>query len=86
MQRLARTGPWFNVLDPAFNLHLNTTAVTSSWVVNKPTVDGWVTSLELYGADGALIVQFFGERKPGKPELPAWRALLQSLCPTALAA
>ena len=86
VQKLVRTGPWFNVLDPAFNLHLNTTAVTSSWVVNKPTVDGWVTSLELYGADGELIVQFFGERKPGKPELPAWRALLESLCPTALAA
>lgn len=86
VHKLVRTGPWFNVLDEAFNLHLNTEAVASSWVVNKPTVDGWVTSLELYGAGGELIVQFFGERKPGKPELGAWRALLQSLCPTALAA
>ncbi|CAG9182153.1 hemin-degrading factor [Cupriavidus pampae] len=86
VQKLVRTGPWFNVLDPTFNLHLNTQAVTSSWVVNKPTTDGWVTSLELYGANGELIVQFFGERKPGKPELPAWRTLLQSLCNHALAA
>lgn len=86
VNRLVRTGPWFNVLDETFNLHLNTEAVASSWVVNKPTVDGWVTSLELYGAGGELIVQFFGERKPGKPELVAWRTLLQSLCPTALAA
>ncbi|WP_420995303.1 hemin-degrading factor [Cupriavidus sp. 30B13] len=85
VRKLVRTGPWFNVLDDNFNLHLNTDAVASSWVVNKPTVDGWVTSLELYGAGGELIVQFFGERKPGKPELGAWRALLQSLCPVALA-
>ncbi len=86
VKKLLRTGPWFNVLDETFNLHLNTEAVASSWVVNKPTVDGWVTSLELYRADGELIVQFFGERKPGKPELATWRALLQSLCPVALAA
>mgnify|MGYP001582591811 CR=1 FL=1 len=32
------------------------------------------------------IVQFFGERKPGQPELPEWRHLLASLCPQALAA
>ena len=86
VNKLLRTGPWLNVLDETFNLHLNTEAVVSSWVVNKPTVDGWVTSLELYGASGELIVQFFGERKPGKPELGAWRSLLQSLCPVALAA
>ncbi|HBD36656.1 MAG TPA: hemin-degrading factor, partial [Cupriavidus sp.] len=86
VKKLLRTGPWFNVLDDTFNLHLNTEAVASSWVVNKPTVDGWVTSLELYGEDGGMIVQFFGERKPGQPELPEWRHLLESLCPQALAA
>lgn len=83
---LRRTGPWFNVLDPRFNLHLNTEAIASAWVVNKPTRDGWVTSLEVYAAGGELIVQFFGARKPGKPELPAWRELLASLCAQPLAA
>jgi putative hemin transport protein len=76
IKNLQRTGPWYNVLDPHFNLHLNTTAIASSWVVTKPTADGDVTSLELFAANGDLIVQFFGERKPGKPELPEWRALL----------
>lgn len=85
VRKLMRTGPWFNVLDPDFNLHLNTTAVASSWVVNKPTSDGWVTSLELYSETGELIVQFFGVRKPGIPEDRAWRALLESLCSTPLA-
>lgn len=82
---LQRTGPWFNVLDSTFNLHLNTAAIASCWVVNKPTVDGWVTALEVYAEDGSMIVQFFGERKPGKPELATWRSLLLSLCGEALA-
>lgn len=86
VQQLRRTGPWYNVLDPKFNLHLDTTAIASAWVVNKPTSDGWVTSLEVYAANGDLIVQFFGERKPGKPELAAWRELMVSLCGTPLAA
>lgn len=80
VHNLQRTGPWYNVLDPQFNLHLNTTAIASSWIVNKPTVDGWVTSLELFADSGDMIVQFFGARKPGKPELPEWRALLSGMC------
>ncbi|WP_028354970.1 hemin-degrading factor [Bordetella petrii] len=86
VMNLRRTGPWFNVLDPKFNLHLNTQAIVSAWVVSKPTSDGWVTSLELYAASGDLIAQFFGERKPGKPELADWRRLLASLCAQPLAA
>ncbi|MBO9357407.1 hemin-degrading factor [Bordetella petrii] len=83
---LRRTGPWFNVLDSRFNLHLNTQAIDTAWVVSKPTSDGWVTSLECYAASGDLIVQFFGERKPGKPELTEWRRLLSGLCAQPLAA
>nr|WP_307839107.1 ChuX/HutX family heme-like substrate-binding protein [Deefgea sp. CFH1-16] len=36
VKKLLRTGPWFNILDEKFNLHLNTTAIASCWVVNKP--------------------------------------------------
>ncbi len=86
VKKLLRTGPWFNVLDESFNLHLNTEAVASTWVVSKPTSDGWVTSLELYSAEGELIVQFFGARKPGQPEIGAWRELLLSLSAQPLAA
>ena len=86
VKKVLRTGPWFNVLEPHFNLHLNTQAIHSAWVVNKPTVDGWVTSLECFSEQGEMIVQFFGVRKPGIPELPQWRALLESYCPIPLAA
>ncbi|NLY65357.1 MAG: hemin-degrading factor [Alcaligenaceae bacterium] len=86
VKKLLRTGPWFNILDPAFNMHLNTEAIDSVWAVNKPTRDGWVTSIEVYEKSGELIVQFFGVRKPGVPELTEWRTLLESLCKEPLAA
>lgn len=85
VERIIQSGSWLNVLDPTFNLHLDLDRVDQVWVVNKPTVDGWVTSLEVFDAKGELIVQFFGERKPGKPELPAWRELMVSYCTQALA-
>lgn len=86
VRKLLRTGPWFNVLDPKFSLHLNTEAIDSVWIVNKPTTDGYVTSIEAYTATGDIVVQFFGLRKPGIPEITAWRELLVSFCKTPLAA
>ncbi len=72
-------GPWINVLDPIFNLHLREGAITESWIVRKPTTDGEVTSLELFNERKELICTLFGERKPGKPELESWRALVAQL-------
>jgi len=79
IRNVKAVGAWLNVLDEDFNLHLRTDHVRESWVVKKPTPDGPVTSLELYDARGAQIVQLFGERKPGTPELAAWRALADGL-------
>lgn len=70
---------WLNVLDPGFNLHLREDLIASAWVVEKPGDHGTVTSLEVFDADGELMVMFFGARKPGKPELASWRALLAPL-------
>ena len=38
-----------------------------------------VTSLEAYGRNGEMIIQFFGKRKEGNVERPEWRALVESL-------
>lgn len=76
VRNVRATGPWINVMDPTFNLHLRQDRVAEAWVVRKPTVDGIVTSLEVFDADGELIAQFFGERKPGVAEKAAWRALV----------
>lgn len=79
VRRVAVMGPWLNVLDPRFNLHLREDAIAEAWAVRKPTADGLVSSLELYATDGELIAQFFGLRKPGQPERCAWRQLLDGL-------
>jgi putative hemin transport protein len=79
VQRVVTMGPWLNVLDPGFNLHLREDHIAQAWAVRKPTTDGLVTSLELFDAAGDTIAMFFGERKPGKPELPGWRALVARL-------
>lgn len=71
-------GPWLNVLDDEFNLHLMQPRVKSGWLVRKPTEDGTVTSLEFYDDAGETLVQFFGERQEGNPENPVWRELAES--------
>ena len=43
-------GPWINVLDETFHLHLRLDHVRELWAVRKPTKDGHVTSLEAYDA------------------------------------
>ncbi|ABG57952.1 ChuX/HutX family heme-like substrate-binding protein [Cytophaga hutchinsonii] len=60
-------------------MHLNLNEITDTWVVKKPTADGEVTSIECFNKDRELMVQFFGLRKPGKPELEEWKTLVESL-------
>ncbi len=79
VKRVEVMGPWLNVLDPGFNLHLREDHIHQAWAVRKPTSDGVVSSLELFDAQGDTIAMFFGERKPGRPELCAWRRLVDSL-------
>lgn len=76
VSKIVPYGDWINVMDPEFNLHLRETGIASAWIVRKPTLDGDVTSLELFDQDGNNIALFFGERKPGKPELQSWRNVL----------
>jgi putative hemin transport protein len=79
IQKVVSIGSWINVMDPRFNLHLRSDSVAQAWLVRKPTVDGIVTSVELFNDTGEAIAMFFGERKPGNPELSAWRALVDEL-------
>ena len=78
VRNLRWMGDWFNVLDPEFNLHLKTGGVSELWRVRKPSSDGIITSYEAFDADGELVVQLFGARKPGVPERADWRELAES--------
>jgi len=79
VRKIRIMGNWINVLDPEFNLHLREDLINQSWIVEKPTEDGVVTSLEVFDADGEQIATFFGSRKPGKPELPSWKEITREL-------
>ncbi|MBE1711987.1 MULTISPECIES: hemin-degrading factor [Mesorhizobium] len=72
-------GPWINILDETFHLHLRTDHIQEVWAVRKPTKDGHVTSLEVYAADGDMIIQFFGKRHEGESERDDWRFLAENL-------
>ena len=76
VKRLVDTHGWFNVLDPDFNLHLRDSGVARVFSVRKPTEDGIVTSIEAFDAENRNILLMFGARKPGKPELEDWRAIV----------
>ncbi len=76
---LRQTGPWMNVMDEDFHLHLRTDHIATTWAVRKPTELGHVTSVEAYDARGELIIQFFGKRIEGQDERPAWRGLVERL-------
>lgn len=79
INNVKRVGPWLNVLDPEFNLHLLEANVANAWVIRKPNADGHVTSLELYDDAGGTIAQFFGQRVEGEPENVQWRNFAEGL-------
>lgn len=70
---------WFNVMDENFNLHIDQDKIARAYVVKKPTVDGTVTSLEIFNEAGENVALFFGKRKPGIPEMQEWRDLVAEI-------
>ena len=78
IKKVKAMGPWLNILDPEFNLHLMESGIAEAWLVRKPTALGIITSLEFYADDGQQIVQFFGQRHEQKKENPLWTRLAES--------
>ncbi|MBX4336080.1 hemin-degrading factor [Bartonella raoultii] len=79
IKNIKQMGPWLNILDKKFDLHLLVSAIDSVWCVRKPISDGYVSSLEVFNKNGEMIVQFFGLRKEGQKEREDWRSLLKNL-------
>ena len=76
VNKTAEWDNWFNVMDPGFNLHVNTRNLKETWLVRKPSRDGLIHSLEVFNTKGEMVLQLFGKRKPGIPELDEWRDVL----------
>lgn len=70
---------WLNIFNPQFTLHLMADQISESWVTRKPTGEGYVTSLELFAADGTQIAQLYGQRNEGTPEQACWREQVTAL-------
>ncbi|PTX03987.1 hemin-degrading factor [Pararhodobacter aggregans] len=96
VHRIEQMGPWLNVLDPGFNLHLRADKIAEVWLVRKPTKHGMAVSIEFFDADGMVIAQIFGQRAPGNersepapednsgplPGTEGWVALTDTLAQT----
>lgn len=86
IERLMPQEGWINVFNRRFTLHLIEDAIAESWITRKPTKDGFVTSLELFAADGTQIAQLYGQRTEGQPEQTQWREQVAALEPKDIAA
>lgn len=77
IEKIVPMGPWINVMDPRFNLHLRADHIAEVWAVTKPTDTGPAVSVEAFDAEGGLILQIFGYRKdtPAEP----WNDLVAGL-------
>ena len=72
-------GPWLNIMDPGFHLHLRTDQIAEVWALRRPIAEGQLSSVEAYDAEGRLIIQFFGARQNGHDEPAEWRAIVDGL-------
>ncbi|RPD99308.1 hemin-degrading factor [Candidatus Pantoea deserta] len=79
VEEVAPVENWLNIFNPRFTLHLMADQIHESWVTRKPGSDGFVTSLELFAADGTQIAQLYGQRSEGAPEQARWREQVMSL-------
>lgn len=77
--RVVEMGPWINVLDPGFDLHLRTDHIAEIYHVVKNTQRGPAHSVEFFTASGALIAQIFGVLRAGDEAAAAWNALVADL-------
>lgn len=77
--KLLQTGPWFNVLDPGFNLHLRTGDIGEVWRLRKPSEDGWVNTLDIFDQHGNEIMVMTDNRGRGQQESAEWTKLLLAL-------
>ena len=76
---LKRVGPWFNVMDPGFHLHLRTDRIGSVWAVRKPTDRGDVISVEAFAADGDPVIMINATPDQARPAASDWRSLVEGL-------
>jgi len=79
IHRLREMGPWQNILDPGFDMHLRRDHIAEVWAVEKPTRRGAALSVEAFDAEGGLIFQAFPVSKEGNDHRPQWKEIVNTL-------
>lgn len=79
IKRLEKMGPWQNILDPGFDMHLRSDHIAEVWAVEKPTRRGAAISVEAFDAEGSLIFQAFGVSHEGRDSRPVWNEIVAAL-------
>lgn len=79
VETLKEMGPWQNVMDPTFNLHLRLDHIAEVYEVTKPTRHGSMISVEAFDAEEGLILQMFGTGKADAESRQAWHRVVAEL-------
>lgn len=79
VKNIKESAEWLSIFDDRFIFHLKQSLIASAWVVKKITKEGPVTSLEIFDLAGKNLALFFGKRKPGEVEDPAWQDALATV-------
>ncbi|WP_197491538.1 ChuX/HutX family heme-like substrate-binding protein [Methylomonas methanica] len=79
IQNLKITGPWFNVLDQGFNLHLNEMAVAGADIVQLTYQQRDLTGLLVRDQNQQTILTIVGQFDEADGENVLWRDLLKAL-------
>lgn len=85
VHRIEPMGPWQNVLDPRFNLHLRYDHIAEVWLVSKPTKRGPAISIEAFDKEGRLILQLFGKRAEAGTDTAGWDQMTEDLAAEVMA-
>ena len=76
---LKEMGPWQNILDPGFDMHLRRDHIAEVYAVEKPTQRGTALSVEAFDAEGTVIFQAFPLSKDTNDTRPQWAEIVAGL-------
>lgn len=79
VKTLKQVGPWLNVMDPDFHLHLRTDKIASVWAIRKPTDAGDVLSVEAFAANGMPVILINGQPNQTARSGDDWRLIVEGL-------
>jgi putative hemin transport protein len=81
VRNIKQVGPWLNVLDSSFHLHLRSDRFAAIWVVRKPTKNGDIFSIEVFDEHDQQIILINGDRRGGdvSERVSRWDAMVHAL-------